>query len=772
MAPRTRKKKAFGVMIPRQVPNPRMPYPHQMNAIENLDRLDMRPSYSALLVLPTGGGKTYVASAWLIKAALDNGKKVLWLAHRTLLLDQAAEAFQEYTYEKDHPPLSPFRYRIVSGTSNHCRPSSISPKDDLLLVSKDSITRNVKCLDHWLEGVRELYLIVDEAHHSPAKSYRRIIDHIQEKVPCVKMIGLTATPFRKDLDNTGPLREIFRDDIVYQISLAKLIGSGILSTPAFENIPTHESYGEALGMQALESIQRSDLIPDDIAMQIARNAARNGLIVKTYLDKKDEYGQTIVFVLNVTHAEQLAAVFCKEGVAADYIVSGVRDLETGKITKKEENDEKLKAYREGKLRVLISVNILTEGVDLPATKTVFLARPTVSSVLMTQMVGRALRGPKAGGTLEAYIVTFIDDWGDNIAWINPKSLFWGKNDPEAEQLSQMQRDIRAIAVSKIAEFARMMDASIDTSALERLPFIERIPVGMYVFTYLEAADQKTGEATECSCQVMVYSNAVRSYAEMMENLPALFDAYGADGEYLDAELLSEMERQCYANFFRGGMLPPYAPMDVINILKYYAQMETIPEFYTFETVGKRLDLRRYISSPVSSSSGIRSRAAALAGSRVSSSSSSSRMFSICSIAHSLPVKPVPAAGDHLRGHGYGYLRRGLPADGQADGGADPVDFRRREARLQQPFPGGGHFFPASNAADVPRWSLQDLLQYGIIRLVAWGHDNHVVLRRDGGQFFHSNTVGTAENRRRIGQSRLVCGVGPLVPDHYPEVRKR
>lgn len=112
-----------------------------MNAIENLDQLDMRPSYSALLVLPTGGGKTYVASSWLIKAALDKGKKVLWLAHRTLLLDQAAEAFQEYTYEKDRPPLSPFRYRIVSGTSNHCRPSSISPKDDLLLVSKDSVTR-------------------------------------------------------------------------------------------------------------------------------------------------------------------------------------------------------------------------------------------------------------------------------------------------------------------------------------------------------------------------------------------------------------------------------------------------------------------------------------------------------------------------------------------------------------------------------------------------------------------------------------------------------
>ena len=85
------------------------------------------------------------------------------------------------------------------------------------------------------------------------------------------------------------------------------------------------------------------------------------MIVRTYLDKKEKYGQTIVFALNVIHADQLAAVFQKEGIAADFVVSDVRDSETGKITKKEDNDKKLEAYRQGKLQVLISVNILTEG---------------------------------------------------------------------------------------------------------------------------------------------------------------------------------------------------------------------------------------------------------------------------------------------------------------------------------------------------------------------------------------------------------------------------
>jgi len=65
--------------------------------------------------------------------------------------------------------------------------------------------------------------------------------------------------------------------------------------------------------------------------------------------------------------------------------------------------------------VLVNVNILTEGTDLPSVQTVFLARPTTSTILMTQMIGRALRGEKAGGTATAYIVSFVDHWRDKIA---------------------------------------------------------------------------------------------------------------------------------------------------------------------------------------------------------------------------------------------------------------------------------------------------------------------------------------------------------------------
>ena len=104
----------------------------------------------------------------------------------------------------------------------------------------------------------------------------------------------------------------------------------------------------------------------------------------------------------------LFQLFNHAGIPADFIVSSVKDMTLGVTISREENERKIEDYRNGKLKVLVNVNILTEGVDLPQTKTVFLARPTVSTILMTQMIGRALRGQAAGGTSEAYIVSFID----------------------------------------------------------------------------------------------------------------------------------------------------------------------------------------------------------------------------------------------------------------------------------------------------------------------------------------------------------------------------
>ena len=588
--------KSNGKIIAKKGTNPRSPYNHQKDAMAKLSLIDKEESFSTLVVLPTGGGKTYTASTWLLKNAIDKKKKILWIAHRQMLLDQAAESFQRFAYAEAMPHISEFTYRIVSGSSNHDRSIDISPRDNILILSKDSIGRNLSVLDKWLKGENEVYCVIDEAHHATAKTYRKIINYVQERVPNMKLLGLTATPFRTAKEEEGLLSKIFKDGvdesgnvvkgdlgITYQIGLKELINARILSTPIFECKYTEEDYGADLGLDALEHIQRLDVLPEELATEIASSAARNKLIVDTYVNKAKEYAQTIVFAVNINHAIALNKLFGKAGVKSDYIVSDIRDAITGVTISREDNERKLQQYRDGKLQVLINVNILTEGVDLPQTKTVFLARPTVSKILMTQMVGRALRGTAAGGTAKAYIVSFVDQWNENIAWCNPASLFHGENDFEDNEVERTKRQISMIAISKIEEFASMLDDSIDTSALEKVPFEQRFPIGMYAFTYLDGMD--------ISYQVMVYDSTKESYEQLMESLPELFSSYGLeDEEYLSNEMLEELEEQCRSTYFCGNMVPPYEKRDIINILKYYAQKEEAPVFYTFDDIDtRRLD---------------------------------------------------------------------------------------------------------------------------------------------------------------------------------------
>lgn len=591
--------KSYGDIFPKKGTNKRTPYEHQKNAMAALDMMNRESSFSTLVVLPTGGGKTYTASMWLLKNALDKKKKILWIAHRQMLLDQAAESFREFAYAEVVPHISSFCFRIVSGASSHDRTSDIHSGDNLLIVSKDSIGRNISRLDKWLEGEKELYLIVDEAHHSIAKTYRKVIDYVRERIPNLKLIGLTATPFRTADEEQGLLAKIFTDGIcegrvvhgdigiTYQIGLKELINKQILAKPIFESFYTDEEYGDTLGVDAWESIQHLDVIPDEVAQQMADSAARNKLIVETYKAKQNEYGQTILFAVNVVHAIQLTTLFKKAGIKAEYIVSSVKDAITGVTISREDNERKLDDYRNGKLQVLINVNILTEGVDLPKTKTVFLARPTVSSILMTQMVGRALRGTAAGGTASAYIVSFVDHWNEHIAWVNPESLFDGNNDFQDDDVERAKRDLRMISISKIEEFAAILDDAVDTTALEKIPFEKRIPVGMYAFTYLEE------NGMDHAYQVMVYDSTQNAYKELMSALPALFKSFGITEEYLTEAQLNKMEAQCRDSFFCGEMIPPYEKKDVLNILRYYAQYEAIPRFYTFAEIDRsKLDVSK------------------------------------------------------------------------------------------------------------------------------------------------------------------------------------
>ena len=561
--------------------NPRQLYEHQEEAIRKLDAMDKRGSFRTLLVLPTGGGKTLTAAYWLLRNAVDQNKKILWLAHRHLLLEQAAEAFARNAYTDTMVNRTVFNYRIISGM--HDKPVHIQKTDRILIASKDSMIRSLDKLKNWLNG-EEIYLVIDEAHHAVAKSYKKIIQYVADHTKSMKLLGLTATPFRTSEDEQCALKQVFTDDIVYKTDLDTLIKKGILATPTFIDCNTNIQFTEHLGVQALKSIENLDTLPENIANDIADNKERNRIIVEEYLHNYEKYGQTIVFALNKVHAIALNKLFNEKGKAygirSEFIISEVQDMITGITISNADNERKIEAYRNGEIQVLINVNILTEGTDLPKTHTVFLTRPTVSTTLMTQMVGRALRGLKAGGTKEAYIVTFIDNWNDKIAWVNPETLTEAEYH-EKETLAETQKQqIRLIAISKIEEFARMADAAVDTSALDSTPAIELIPLGMYMLSTLE-----------CNHQILVYNSTQNAYQSLIRDLPNLMEHYGIEGETIPEETLDDMTEHCFQSYFDENMIPSCNRNDIEHLLKFYAQKAVAPLFVTIDEMErKKLDV--------------------------------------------------------------------------------------------------------------------------------------------------------------------------------------
>lgn len=561
--------------------NPRQLYEHQEEAIRKLDAMDKRGPFRTLLVLPTGGGKTLTAAYWLLRNAVDQNKKILWLAHRHLLLEQAAEAFARNAYTDTMVNRTVFNYRIISGM--HDKPVHIQKTDRILIASKDSMIRSLDKLKNWLNG-EEIYLVIDEAHHAVAKSYKKIIQYVADHTKSMKLLGLTATPFRTSEDEQGALKQVFTDDIVYKTDLDTLIKKGILATPTFIDCNTNIQFTEHLGVQALKSIENLDTLPENIVNDIAGSKERNRIIVDEYINNYEKYGPTIVFALNKNHAITLNALFNekgkKYGIKSEFIISEVQDMITGITISNADNERKIEAYRNGEIQVLINVNILTEGTDLPKTHTVFLTRPTVSTTLMTQMVGRALRGLKAGGTKEAYIVSFVDDWNDKIAWVNPETLTEAEYH-EKETLAETQKQqIRLIAISKIEEFARMADAAVDTSALDSTPAIELIPLGMYMLSTLE-----------CNHQILVYNSTQNAYQSLIRDLPNLMEHYGIEGETIPEETLDDMTEHCFQSYFDENMIPSCNRNDIEHLLKFYAQKAVAPLFVTIDEMErKKLDV--------------------------------------------------------------------------------------------------------------------------------------------------------------------------------------
>lgn len=380
-------------------PNMRTPYDHQDEAWRQLGRLagaGRSGQFCGRVVLPTGSGKTDTAAVWLLEQlAADPDLRVLWITHQHELIGQALTRFQQLA---THQPSSFSRVarRIHAGGS---AVSTLAAQDlDVVAITIQTLgkvpDRPGNVLERFLE--RPTIVVVDEAHHAGSPTYDETLDRISGAATVRAIIGLTATPYPTSMYAKQRFATRFPVPVIERTS-ADLIEQQILARPVLHIVETGTSV--TLSPEERRKAVASDLPPE--ALRRLDQDSRNSLIIDTWAQHSDDWGKTLVFATSIDHANALGARFATSKVPSRVLHSEI-DASTESV---------LAWFRAlDRPGVLISVGMLTEGVDLPDARTAFLARPTVSRVLMQQMIGRVLRGPKAGGERDANVVYLRDQW--------------------------------------------------------------------------------------------------------------------------------------------------------------------------------------------------------------------------------------------------------------------------------------------------------------------------------------------------------------------------
>lgn len=322
--------------------------PYQYEALEAIRTAHAAGVRRQFVVLPTGTGKTVLFSH--LHEALVNPYPMLVLAHREELLEQAAAKIHQA-----NPGLS---VEIEQGSRYAQRP-------DVVVASVASLGRADGRRIGRFERDYFSAIVVDEAHHAAAPSYGRVLDYFGDAF----RIGFTATPQRTD--NTR-LTDIF-DEVVFYRSIIDMIHEGWLCPLVGYRLTTSVDLSRV-------RIVKGDFAEGELSSAVNIDA-RNEMIVDAY----EEFlpgRQTIVFCVDVAHAYAVAAHFEKRGIRSACVVGS---------TPTDERRGILSDFRDQRTQVLTNCMVLTEGFDEPAVSGIIMARPTQSSLLYTQAVGRGTR---------------------------------------------------------------------------------------------------------------------------------------------------------------------------------------------------------------------------------------------------------------------------------------------------------------------------------------------------------------------------------------------
>ena len=310
--------------------------PYQKKKVEETLLLWKEGKKKLLLVAPTGAGKTVMFSEVASRLFFDEGKKILVACHREELVLQTFHRMEAYGL-----PV--------------CLDWGESRSNGKPIVVSSVITAERR-------NIKADVLIVDEAHHSAAKSFLSLINRFDQ------VLGCTATPFRGDYQILVP--DIFESYVGEPITIEELQEQGWLVDVKTRRIPVEVDLSEV-------RIRSGDFAEEGAAVALEESVKS---VVESSIPVIKERNRCVVFVPMVRTSKRICSLFEEHGIECVHVDGECPDQK-----------DRIEAFRRGKYKVLSNALLLTEGVDIPEIDTILLLRPTKSPVLLSQMIGRGLR---------------------------------------------------------------------------------------------------------------------------------------------------------------------------------------------------------------------------------------------------------------------------------------------------------------------------------------------------------------------------------------------
>ena len=328
---------------------------YQAEAIGRVKEAYKSGKRRVLVSLPTGTGKTVVFAHF--PSALRMKKRLLVLAHREELLLQAEQKFRAV-----QPDLKVGIERAEERAHNDAQ---------VVIASVPTLARTDGTRLSRFNPDDFSIIVVDEAHHAVAESYRRIFNHFGLFRPdsARLLVGFTATPRRGDNQGLG---DVFQE-VCYARDLRQMIGEGYLCPIRGWRIDT------TLSLDGVK-VRHGDFVESHLS-RVVNTPSRNRLLTTSYM-RLVNHRRAIVFCVDVQHARDACAAFEEAGIRAAAV--------WGEMPR-EDRRRTLSQFSNGEIAVLTNCNLLTEGFDEPRINCVIMARPTKSRLLYAQMLGRGTR---------------------------------------------------------------------------------------------------------------------------------------------------------------------------------------------------------------------------------------------------------------------------------------------------------------------------------------------------------------------------------------------